>query len=225
MLRVKNFDPQWGYGPGANRFGRTISIILVATAIGAISGGGVVLSLVDLPTGRASARAHTLAAPVQALIEAAQPNPSMDSGANGRLRAAPADIAPLAEVALNQASARADTLAAPVQALISAPEAPQPNPQPVVEPSMDSGADDRLGAAVNETSTNPKVVEPAGIAPLTEVGPNDASVKVATPPSAAAALAENKTTKNRRVARRAEPRVARGGYGAWGWGGSASHLY
>jgi hypothetical protein len=154
MLRVKNFEPQWGYAPAANRFGRTISIILVATAIGAISGGGVVLSLVDLPTGQASARPHTLAAPVQALIEAAQPNPSMDSGANGRLRAAPADIAPLAEVALNEAS-----------------------------------------------------------------------VKVATPPSAAAAPAENKTTKNRRVARHAEPRVARGGYGAWGWGGTASHLY
>ena len=133
MLRVKNFEPQWGYAPAANRFGRTISIILVATAIGAISGGGVVLSLVDLPTGQASARPHTLAAPVQALIEAAQPNPSMDLGANGRLRAAPADIAPLAWVALNQASARAHTLAAPVEALISAPEAAQPNPQPVVE--------------------------------------------------------------------------------------------
>jgi hypothetical protein len=90
---------------------------------------------------------------------------------------------------------------------------------------MGLGADDRLGAAVNESITNPKIVEPAGIAPLTEVGPNDASVKVVTQPSAAAAPAENKTTKNRRVARHAEPRVARGGYGAWGWGGSASHLY
>jgi len=163
MLRVKNFEPQWGYAPAANRFGRTISIILVATAIGAISGGGVVLSLVDLPTGQASARPHTLAAPVQALIEAAQPNPSMDSGSNGRLGA--------------------------------------------------------------EASTNPKIAAPADIAPLAEVALNEASVKVATPPSAAAAPAENKTTKNRRVARHAEPRVARGGYGAWGWGGTASHLY
>jgi hypothetical protein len=222
MLRVKNFEPQWGYAPAANRFGRTISIILVATAIGAISGGGVVLSLVDLPTGQASARPHTLAAPVQALIEAAQPNPAMDSGANGRLRAAPADIAPLAWVALNQASARAHTLAAPVEALISAPEAAQPNPQPVVESSMDSGSNGRLGA---EASTNPKIAAPADIAPLAEVALNEASVKVATPPSAAAAPAENKTTKNRRVARHAEPRVARGGYGAWGWGGTASHLY
>ena len=64
-----------------------------------------------------------------------------------------------------------------------------------------------MGAAVN--GTNPKIVEPAGIAKaLTEAGPNDASVNVATPPSSTAAPAENKTTKNRRVARHVEPRVA-----------------
>jgi hypothetical protein len=144
--------------------------IPASDGLGAIAGGGVVLSLVDVPTG--------------------------------------------------QASVAALTLAAPAPALISAPEAAQPHPQPIVESTMDSGADDRLGAAVNESSTNPKILEPAGIAPLTEVGPNDASVKVATPPSAAAAPAENKTTKNRRVARHVEPTVERGGYGAWGWGAS-----
>lgn len=168
MRSAKNFHPEWGYVPAANRF-------LVAVAIGAIAGGGVVFSLVDVPTGQASVAAHTLSAPAKALI--------------------------------------------------GATEAAQPHPQPVIESTMDSGADDRLGAAVNESSTNPEIVEPPGIAPLTEVGPNDASVKVATPPSVAAAPAENKTTKNRRVARRAEPRVERGGYGAWGWGGSASHFY
>jgi hypothetical protein len=168
MRRAKNFHPEWDYVPAANRF-------VVAMAIGAIAGGGVVLSLVDVPTGQASVAAHTLSAPARALI--------------------------------------------------NAPERAQPHPQPIVESTMDSRADDRLGAAVNESSTNPEIVEPPGIAPLTEVGPNDASVKVATPPSVAAAPAENKTTKNRRVARHAEPRVERGGYGAWGWGGSASHLY
>jgi hypothetical protein len=129
----------------------------------------------------------------------------------------------LVDVQTGQASVAAHTLAAPAEASIGAPEAAQPHAQPVVESTMDSGADDRWGTAVN--GTNPKVVEPAGIVkPLTEVGPNDASVKVATPPSAAAAPAENKTTKNRRLARHA-PRVERGGYGAWGWRGSASHLY
>jgi hypothetical protein len=64
---------------------------------------------------------------------------------------------------------------------------------------------------------NPKIVEPAAIAPPTEVGPNDASVKVATPPRAVAAPA----TKIRRVARHVERTV--GAYGAWGWGSSRSY--
>ena len=141
-------------------------------AIGAIAGGGVVLSLADVSTGQASVAAHVLAAPAQALL--------------------------------------------------GAPEAAQPHAQSVVEFALDSGTDARLGAAVN--GTNPKIVEPAGIAKaLTEAGPNDASVNVATPPSSTAAPAENKTTKNCRVARRQAESCARR-YGAWGWGGSASRL-
>ena len=152
MRHAKNLHPEWGYVPAANRFGRTISIFLVATAIGATAGGGVVLSLVDVPT--------------------------------------------------SQASVGAQILAAPAQALISAPEVAQPIPQPIAKSTMDSGANGRSGAVASESSTNPKIVAPAGIAPLTEVAPDDASVKVATPPSAAAEPAESKATKKRRVARR-----------------------
>ena len=108
----------------------------------------------------------------------------------------------LVDVPTGQASVAAHTLAAPAQALINPSERAQAHPQPIVQSTMDSRADDRLGAAVNESSTNPEIVEPPGIAPLTEVGPNDASVKVATPPSAAATPAESKTTKKRRVATR-----------------------
>jgi hypothetical protein len=139
-------------------------------------------------------------------------------------------ILSLVDVRIGQASVAAQTLAAPAH-LIGAPEAAELHAQPVVEfavveSAVDSGADNRSGAAANESSTDPKVVEPTGIAnPLTEISPNDASVKVATLPSAAAAPAANKTNNNRRVARHAGPRVARGGYGAWGWGGSASHLH
>jgi hypothetical protein len=132
----------------------------------------------------------------------------------------------LVDIRIGPASVAAHTLAPPAQALIGAPEAAQLHAQPVVESAINSGADNRLDTAVDESRTNPKVVEPASIAnPLTEVSPHDASVKVATPPSAAAAPAENKAAKNSRVARRSEPRVARRGYGALDWGGSASHLY
>jgi hypothetical protein len=152
MRRFKNYRPDWDYVPAANSFSRTIHIVLVATTIGATAGGGVVLSLVDLPTGRASVAAHTVAAPVQAVIDV--------------------------------------------------PEAAQPNPQSIVESTMDSGANGSLGAAASESPTNPNIVAPARIAPLTESGPNDASVKAATSLSAAAPPAENKATKKRRVATR-----------------------
>ena len=117
MHRAKNFQPEWGYVAGANSFKRTIQIVFVATAIGATAGGGVVLSLVDFPTGQASVAAHTTAAPAQAAIRApAQPNPKaivkseMPLQVSGHPEAAaselsanpknpePADIAQLAEV-------------------------------------------------------------------------------------------------------------------------------
>ena len=119
----------------------------------------------------------------------------------------------LSHVDGGQASVATHTLVAPAQAQISAPAA-QPHPQPIVHSTMDSRAPVRLGAAVRESSMNPKIVEPAAIAPPTEVGPNDASVKVATPPRAIAAPV-------RRVARHVERTV--GAYGAWGWGGSRSY--
>ena len=86
-------------------------------------------------------------------------------------------ILSLVDVGIGQASVAVQTLAASAQALIGAPEAAKLHAQPVVEfavveSAVDSGADDRLGAAANESSTNPKVVEPTGIAnPLTRNQP------------------------------------------------------
>ncbi len=129
-------------------------------------------------------------------------------------------ILSLVDVRIDQVSVVAQTLAATAQALVAAPDAAELHAQPVVVSSADT--DNRLAAAANEPSTSPKVVELAR--PLSEVSPNDTSVKVATQTSAATAPTENKTTKNHRVARHTESRIARGGYGAWGWGGSGSHL-
>ena len=124
MHRAKNFQPEWGYVAGANSFMRTIQIVFVATAIGATAGGGVVLSLVDFPTGQAAVAAHTTAAFAQAAISApAQPNPKaiveseIPLQVSGHPEAAaselsanpknpePADIAPSTEVGRNGATA------------------------------------------------------------------------------------------------------------------------
>jgi hypothetical protein len=45
-----NFSPEWGYLAPAPSFARTARVVLVATAIGATAGAGVVLSLIDRPS-------------------------------------------------------------------------------------------------------------------------------------------------------------------------------
>jgi hypothetical protein len=49
MRSVKNFSPEWGYLAPAPSLARTARVVLVATAIGATAGAGVVLSLVERP--------------------------------------------------------------------------------------------------------------------------------------------------------------------------------
>src|SRR6516225_1992067 len=44
-----NFSPEWGYLAPAPSFARTARVVLVATAIGATAGAGVVLSLIERP--------------------------------------------------------------------------------------------------------------------------------------------------------------------------------
>ena len=49
MRSAGNFSPEWGYLAPAPSFLRTARIVVVATAIGATAGAGVVLSLLDRP--------------------------------------------------------------------------------------------------------------------------------------------------------------------------------
>jgi hypothetical protein len=50
MRSAGNLSPEWGYLAPAPSFARTARVVLVATAIGATAGAGVVLSLIDHPT-------------------------------------------------------------------------------------------------------------------------------------------------------------------------------
>jgi hypothetical protein len=49
MRSAGNFSPEWGYLAPAPSLARTARVVLVATAIGATAGAGVVLSLVERP--------------------------------------------------------------------------------------------------------------------------------------------------------------------------------
>jgi hypothetical protein len=70
MRSAGNFSPEWGYLAPAPSFMRTARIVVVATAIGATAGAGVVLSLLDRPTSEGDrtslAAAHAIVTSVQA---------------------------------------------------------------------------------------------------------------------------------------------------------------
>jgi hypothetical protein len=60
MRHAMNFHPEWGCLAPAPSFLRTMRTVLVATAVGATAGGGVVLSLVGHSAGQTSVGERTL---------------------------------------------------------------------------------------------------------------------------------------------------------------------
>src|ERR1700720_2075156 len=67
MRHAKNFHPEWGFLAPAPSFLRTMRTVLVATAVGATAGGGVVLSVVGYSAGQTSVAERTLVRPVPAV--------------------------------------------------------------------------------------------------------------------------------------------------------------
>ena len=73
MRSAGNFSPEWGYLAPAPSFMRTARIVLVATAVGATAGAGVVLALIDRPAAEAdktSVAARAIVTSVQAALAA-----------------------------------------------------------------------------------------------------------------------------------------------------------
>ena len=67
MRYAMNFHPEWGCLAPAPSFLRTMRTVLVATAVGATAGGGVVLSLVGHSAGQTSVAERTLVRPIPAV--------------------------------------------------------------------------------------------------------------------------------------------------------------
>jgi hypothetical protein len=66
MPQSLNFHPEWGCLAPAPNLMRTMRVILIATAVGATAGGGVVLSLAGHSTDQMSVGERTLVRPVPA---------------------------------------------------------------------------------------------------------------------------------------------------------------
>jgi hypothetical protein len=67
MPQAMNFHLEWGCLAPAPSFLRTMRTVLVATAVGATAGGGVVLSVVGYSAGQTSVAERTLVRPVPAV--------------------------------------------------------------------------------------------------------------------------------------------------------------
>lgn len=82
MRSAGNFHPEWGYLAPTPSFVRTLRIVLVATAIGATAGAGVVVSMLPhRASGTNSIAAHALVTSVPAANSAAAVVPAQPAAA------------------------------------------------------------------------------------------------------------------------------------------------
>jgi len=175
MRSAGNFSPEWGYLAPAPSFARTARIVLVATAIGATAGAGVVLSLVDRSTGPepVPVGARAIVTGVQAAAVPAAP----------QIGAAPsAPVAPPSRAA----PAASPPVGAPTATSVASAQPPNHSQAPT------SQQPDRP-AAVSTTEANVSAQAPTPVAP-----PENATPANAEPANAAAAgvaaLSEPSTT-------------------------------
>ena len=166
-----NFSPERGYLAPAPSFARTARVVLVATAIGATAGAGVVLALVERPSEpeKSPVAARAIVTSVRAAavpsVAPAAPAPAMATGP-----AKPAS--PPASVAAAPSSDKPD-----ISARVSArttPVAPMPAPSAAALPNT------AAPAAAQTTSVPPTAAGSAG---------STTTVPASTPASASAAAA------------------------------------
>jgi hypothetical protein len=176
MRSAGNFSPEWGYLAPAPSMLRTVRVVLVATAVGATAGAGVVLSLVDRPTGDAD----RVAVAAHAIVTSAQAAPAMESP---RVSAAPI-AAPAAATTASNPAAPAKATAAVAALQVQAPQVQAPQVQVP-----------QIQAAVAQPSdpTQPIAAPTPPAASAQSVTPNDANT-AAPQPAAVAALSDPAAT-------------------------------
>jgi hypothetical protein len=150
MRLAGNFSPEWGYLAPVPSFARTARVVLVATAIGATAGAGVVLSLVDRPS-EPEKTPVAVRAIVTSVRAAAVPSVAA---------AAPAAMTAPAKLSSPPASA---TVAAPsgkpdISARASSRTMPQN--QPAIPPAANAAAP-TPAASVSVNTSSPSTAPPA----------------------------------------------------------------
>ncbi len=187
MRSAGNFSPEWGYLAPAPSFLRTARVVLVATAIGATAGAGVVLALVDRPAAegnKASVAAHAIVTSVQAAPVSTVP-PTAAAAASpvapiNVTTAVPATVSPAQAQALARPAPPAPQLATQ-----SPPAVPAPSTLSVAPPSpaLDAAAE-KSGAAMAPAAKPAPGMAALSEAPsaTTDATPIDAPDGIMVPP-------------------------------------------
>jgi hypothetical protein len=196
MRFAGNFHPEWGYLAPAPDFMRTARIVVVATAIGATAGAGVVLSLAGRPApgpvadaGKALVVVHSLVQPAEAAAPAAP-------AASPAIVTTPATV-PAAAPAQVQAMTQTNVQPG-VQANVQASAQPSSERLPAAPPTTAQA----VAPAASDSSTTSTPAAPASVAalaeipPATEASPTQATDDVTVVPDQAA-VQKNATKKHR----------------------------
>lgn len=172
MRSAGNFSPEWGYLAPAPSFARTARIVLVATAIGATAGAGVVLSLVDRSPEpeRTPVATRAIVTSVQAAAPAAR-----------EMSAAAPAAAPVSPPAMPSASS---PVTAPATTSEASAQLPNQSQAPTIKPPDQP-------TAVPSTEANASAQTPAPVTPAENGAPTNAGP---TPAASVAALSEPSAT-------------------------------
>src|SRR6476659_3987180 len=191
MRYAGNFHQEWGYLAPAPSFIRTARVILVAAAVGATAGAGVVFSLVGREDTETSVAARTLARPAEAASAQLNVPPAPAALASGGQHAprslaadapragaadseskpssatlAPAGSAALAEVpaVTDDGSAHpATSPSAVVPSPVAAPARPGVSSPPASAPSAAAGAPAKAAVSPAAAATGAPAVEGASV--------------------------------------------------------------
>jgi hypothetical protein len=184
MRSTGNFSPEWGYLAPAPSILRTVRVVLVATAIGATAGAGVVLSLVDHSAGDGDKVAVAARAIVVTSVQAA-PVQAPVMSVMSEAKIAPAAAAPVAQTSLQK----------PVQAAALGQTPPQAQAAPQIQtaPQVQAAAPDNAAPAITApaqdaatASTTPaSITNDAGAAAV----PQQPAVAALSDPTVAAPVA------------------------------------
>jgi hypothetical protein len=194
MRSAGNFSPEWGYLAPAPSLARTARVVLVATAIGATAGAGVVLSLVERP---AEAQKMPIAARaiVTSVRETAVPSvaPTVSSAAvtspATAVSAAPA-AAPTPVAASTPPPALKPSASARTAARATPQIQPQAvNPPPAASPSTVVTATPALVPPASATPAQSTPASSTTAAPLSASNSAPATATVAITASASATTA------------------------------------